>query len=93
MIFVAPPWNNLGLQKGARRGCADQGRKRHRVTRPCNQHWLGEEVWVLVLRTCSVTWGCHNLLHGDSERVSLTGVKKQTKTSEKHINIIVINIY
>lgn len=73
--------------------CVDQGQKRHRVTRPCNQHWLGEEVWVLILRTCSVTWGCHNLLLGDSERVSLTGGKKQTKTSEKHIKIIVINIH
>lgn len=53
---------------------------------------FGEESWVLILWTCSVTWGCHNLLIGDNERVSLTGGKKQEKTS-KNINIIVINIH
>lgn len=95
MIFMAQPWDNLGSQEGTRSGGAACNREpgRHGATRPCNSPGLGGEVRVSILGPCSVPLGGHhNLLFGDSERVSLLRGKKQGKPL-KNIKIIVINIH
>lgn len=95
MIFVAQPWDHLRSQKGTRRGGAacNRGPGRHGATSPCNSPGFRQGVRISILGPCSVPLGRHhNLLFGGSERVSLTGGKKQGKPLE-NIKIIVINIH
>lgn len=72
----------MAWQPGAGEARSDKARQ---------QHGTRGDVWALILCTCSVTLGRHNLLLGDRERVSLTRGKKQRETS-KNIKMRLVNI-